>query len=102
MVNSGQQALEKGERTIYYGEELRLNKQIKVLEKANRDLQSQLDFIRSQMQNIIEQECQKRRKHDAEVIASYQQYCGVSPDKIEIAVMEQEKDHYSLQDYDSH
>lgn len=100
LVNSRQQALEKGERTFYYGEELRLKKQVKELEKENRDLQSQLDFIRRQMQNIVEQECQRRRKRDAEVIASYQQYCGISPDKIEKAVMGQEKASYSLQDYD--
>ena len=109
LVNSRQQALEKDERTVYYAEELRLIKEVKELKRQNEnlkkekeDLQTKLDFIISQMRNIVEQEYQKRRKKDAEVIASYQQYCGVSPDKIEKAVMEQEKDHYSLQDYDSH
>ncbi|MDE6088449.1 MAG: hypothetical protein K2G25_08700 [Oscillospiraceae bacterium] len=55
------------------------------LKKEKEDLQTQLDFISSQMQNLAEQEYRKRRKQDAEVIASYQQYCGVSPDKIEKA-----------------
>ncbi|MDE6088072.1 MAG: plasmid recombination protein [Oscillospiraceae bacterium] len=82
-------------------EEIQKKEEVKELKSQNENLQTQLDFISSQMQNIVEQEYQKRRK-DAEVIASYQQYCGVSPDKIEEAVREQEKDHYSLQDYDSH
>ncbi|MDE5885288.1 MAG: hypothetical protein K2H29_09485 [Oscillospiraceae bacterium] len=67
-----------------------MKKQVKELEKQKEELQSQLDFISSQMQNIVEQECQRRRKHDAEVIASYQQYCEISPDKIENTVAEQE------------
>ncbi|MBD5144124.1 MAG: hypothetical protein HDT22_11050 [Ruminococcus sp.] len=51
------------------------------LKKEKEDLQTQLDFISSQMQSLVEQEYRKRRKQDAEVIASYQQYCGVSPNK---------------------
>lgn len=67
-----------------------MKKQVKELEKENGDLQSQLDFIRCQMQNIVEQECQRRRKRDAEVIEYYKKYCGISPDKIENAIAEQE------------
>lgn len=90
LVKSRQQALEKGERTFFYGEELRLKKQVKELEKQKEDLQSQLDFISSRMQSLAEQEYQRRRKHDAEVIEYYKKYCGISPDKIENAVAEQE------------
>lgn len=103
-VNSQQSAIEKGQRTIYFGEELKMKKQIKELEKQKDELQSQLDLIRSQIQNFAEQEYQRKRKADAETIAYYQQYCGISPDKIKSVVIEQEQqeqESLSHQDYDS-
>ena len=102
-VNSQQSAIENGQRTIYFGEELKMKKQIKELEKQKDELQSQLDLIRSQIQNLAEQEYQRKRKADAETIAYYQQYCGISPDKIKSVVIEQERqeqDSLSHQEYD--
>ncbi|MDE6707630.1 MAG: hypothetical protein K2K06_06310 [Oscillospiraceae bacterium] len=73
-----------------------MENQVKELSEQKEKLQSQLDLIRNQIHSLAEQEYQRRRKRDAEVIAYYEQYCGISPDEIEDAVMEQGK-----QDYDS-
>lgn len=83
--------LERGQQLFNHAENLRQAKQIRELQSQKEELQSQLDAIRSHVQSLAEQEYQRKRKRDAETIAYYQRYCGISPDDIENAVREQEK-----------
>lgn len=103
-----EQELERGQRLFNHAENLQQAKQIRELQSQKEELQSQLDSLRSNFQNLLEREYQRRRKHDidslTERLAYYEKYCGISPDEIENAVREQEKQKQaslSHQDYDS-
>ncbi|MDE6835204.1 MAG: plasmid recombination protein, partial [Ruminococcus sp.] len=99
LVTAQQQDIQRGQRLICSKMELELKKQVTELEKHKEELQRQLDLIRDQIQSLAEQEYQRRRKHDVEVIAYYQQYCGITPDEIEDTVAEQEEQNLKFQDY---
>lgn len=86
-----EQDLERGQQLFNHAENLRQAKQIRELQSQKEELQSQLDAIHGHIQSLAEQEYQRKRKRDAETIAYYQRYCGISPDEIENAVREQEK-----------
>ena len=103
-----EQELERGQRLFNHAENLQQAKQIRELQSQKEELQSQLDSLRSNFQNLLEREYQRRRKHDidslTERLVYYEKYCGISPDEIENAVLEREKQEQaslSHQDYDS-
>ena len=89
------QDLERGQRLFNNAENLRQAKQIRELQAQKEELQSQLDSLRSNFQNLLEKEYQRRRKRDMESLterlAYYEKYCGITPDKIKSVVIEQEQ-----------
>ena len=88
-VNSYEESIRQGQRAIFFAEELKMKKQINELKQQNETLQTELDTIHTQIQTLADNEYQRRRKRDAELLAYYEQYSGIPSSQIENAVKNQ-------------